>query len=130
MGSGSSKSIPNHIDDASINQRIIFLVHHINTQHRSSPIVRCLNITDISMSSIKFIEDYLCYPLLLYVLMMTSICIVKFDGHGANEVCFLPGTCLQSSLLNSMSCNACFTCSKLFIEVRSLFVFQPSSFFH
>lgn len=28
---------------------------------------------------------------------MTSICIVKFVGHGMNDVSFVPETCLQSS---------------------------------
>ena len=28
---------------------------------------------------------------------MTSICVVKFVEHGANEASFVPETCLQSS---------------------------------
>ena len=28
---------------------------------------------------------------------MTGVCVVKFDSHGANEICFVPETCLQSS---------------------------------
>jgi hypothetical protein len=28
---------------------------------------------------------------------MVTICVVKFDGHGTNEACFVPESCLQSS---------------------------------
>ena len=72
-------------------------MHDIKIQQRSNSTFCCLTITDIAMFSIKFIKGCLCCSSILDIAVMASICIVKFDSHGANEVCFVPETCLQSS---------------------------------